>query len=45
MATRNARDSAHFAEGARWMWMNDDADLGSRLETLDPRRATSFDAS
>jgi len=31
-------DSAHLAEGARWMSMNDDADLRSLLETLDPRR-------
>src|SRR4249919_2271161 len=30
-------DSAHLAEGARWMSTNDDADLRSRLETLDPR--------
>jgi len=30
-------DSAHLAEGARWMSMNDDADLRSRLETLDPK--------
>jgi len=38
-------DSAHLAEGARWMSMNDDADLRSRLETLIRGRATSSDAS
>ena len=37
MATRNARRFRAPRRSARWMSMNDDADLRSRLETLDPR--------